>query len=106
MPAAGGEVPPNAVPGGIDNEQLFVGRARHEGALLPGKIVPSHGVCYVPWGGGEHGKQEYEVRVVWCRNGLGNVRVRWSLVGVCMSAREMQRRGSRLSVSLPLTQTP
>lgn len=61
VPAAAGEVPPNAVPGGIDSEQLFVGRARHEGALLPGKIVPSHGVCYVPWGGGEHGKPEYEV---------------------------------------------
>lgn len=28
-----------------------------------GKVVPSHGVCYVAWGGGEHGKTEYEVLV-------------------------------------------
>ena len=57
----GGEVPPNAVKGGHDSEDLYVGRARHEGALIPGKIVPSHGVCYVAWGGVEHGKNEYEV---------------------------------------------
>ncbi|XP_026474975.1 uncharacterized protein LOC113378634 isoform X1 [Ctenocephalides felis] len=60
--ASNGEVPPNALSGGKDgDEELFVGRARHEGALLPGKIVPSHGVCYVAWGGGEHGVQEYQV---------------------------------------------
>ncbi|XP_034248555.1 uncharacterized protein LOC117649696 [Thrips palmi] len=59
----GGDVPANAVPGGMDvsGESLFVGRARHEGALLPGKVVPSHGCCYVPWGGAEHAKQEYQV---------------------------------------------
>lgn len=56
-----GEVPPNAIPAGFDNEQLYVARANHEGAILPGKLVPSHGVCYVPWGGGEHGVAEYEV---------------------------------------------
>jgi hypothetical protein len=42
---------------------LFVGRARHEGALIPGKFAKSHGVCYVAWGGGEHGKEEFEVLV-------------------------------------------
>lgn len=57
----GGEIPPNAIPAGFDNEQLYVGRANHEGAILPGKVVPSHGVCYVPWGGAEHGIPEYEV---------------------------------------------
>ncbi|XP_049964112.1 uncharacterized protein LOC126484593 isoform X1 [Schistocerca serialis cubense] len=61
VPARAGEVPPGAVPGGYDNEQLYVGRARHEGALIPGKVHPSHGVCYVAWGGQEHGKEEYEV---------------------------------------------
>lgn len=30
---------------------------------LLGKVVPSHGVCYLPWGGGEHAKTEYEVLV-------------------------------------------
>lgn len=31
------------------------------GGLLPGKVVPSHKVCYVAWGGAEHGLAEYEV---------------------------------------------
>ncbi|XP_076637383.1 uncharacterized protein LOC143349763 isoform X4 [Colletes latitarsis] len=67
--AAGGMVPPNAVEGGRDEEPLFVGRARHEGALLPGKVKPSHSVCYVAWGGQEHGKSEYQV--------LCNINITW-----------------------------
>jgi hypothetical protein len=62
--ARGGEVPANAVHGGFDSEQLYVGRASHEGALIPGKIVPSHGVCYIAWGGQEHGKEEYQVSLL------------------------------------------
>lgn len=61
VPASGGQVPVAAVQGGQDGEPQFVARARHEGALIPGKLVPSHGVTYVAWGGGEHGKGEYEV---------------------------------------------
>ncbi|XP_049873807.1 uncharacterized protein LOC126372183 isoform X1 [Pectinophora gossypiella] len=63
--ATGGQVPPGAVVGGQDTsgEPLYVVRARHEGALLPGKLVPSHGCAYVPWGGQEHGKPEYQVLV-------------------------------------------
>ncbi|XP_011136164.1 uncharacterized protein LOC105181234 isoform X2 [Harpegnathos saltator] len=59
--ASGGMVPPGAVEGGNDGETLFVGRARHEGALIPGKVKPSHCVCYVAWGGSEHGKTDYQV---------------------------------------------
>lgn len=36
--ARGGEVPEDAVAGGFDNEQIYVGRASHEGALIPGKV--------------------------------------------------------------------
>uniref|UniRef100_A0A224XP38 Putative farnesoic acid o-methyltransferase n=1 Tax=Panstrongylus lignarius TaxID=156445 RepID=A0A224XP38_9HEMI len=61
VPCTGGTVPPDAVAGGFDQEQLYVGRAHHCGALLPGKVHPSHGVCYVAWGGSEHGIPEYEV---------------------------------------------
>lgn len=61
VPSAGGQVPVSAVAGGQDGETLYVARARHEGALIPGKLVPSHGVTYVAWGGGEHGHAEYEV---------------------------------------------
>jgi len=60
VPGQAGVVPDNSVLGGFDNENLYVGRAQHEGAVIPGKIVSSHGVCYVAWGGAEHGKPEYE----------------------------------------------
>ncbi|XP_046662124.1 uncharacterized protein LOC124355168 isoform X2 [Homalodisca vitripennis] len=61
VPSEGGVIPPNAVLGGFDNENLYVGRAQHEGGVIPGKVLSSHGVCYVAWGGAEHGKQDYEV---------------------------------------------
>jgi len=63
VPSSGGQVPVSAVAGGQDGEILYVARARHEGALIPGKLVPSHGVTYIAWGGGEHPHQEYEVLV-------------------------------------------
>lgn len=57
-----GMIPDGAVEGGRDVDgPLYVGRAKHEGALIPGKVNPQHGVCYIPWGGEEHGKSEYEV---------------------------------------------
>lgn len=54
-------MPADAVAAGQDGEQLFVARARHDGALIPGKLVPSHGCAYVSCGGGEHAHQDYEV---------------------------------------------
>lgn len=64
VPTSGTAIPDGAFIGGEDNgESLIVGRALHEGALIPGKVVASHGVCYVAWGGGEHGKPDYEVLV-------------------------------------------
>jgi len=56
-------VPPSAFVGGEDQsgEPLFVARGFFNGALVPGKLVPSHGVCYVPWGGKENAVNEYEV---------------------------------------------
>ncbi|XP_058979645.1 C3 and PZP-like alpha-2-macroglobulin domain-containing protein 8 [Musca domestica] len=62
VPAANGEIPPEALQGGFDgSEQLYIARAQHEGDMIPGKLHPSHGVCYVAYGGGEHGHSEYEV---------------------------------------------
>lgn len=64
VPVSGTEIPDNAFIGGEDSGEVqYVGRAHHEGALIPGKAVKSHGVCYVAWGGGEHGKDSYEVLV-------------------------------------------
>ncbi|KAK2582902.1 hypothetical protein KPH14_008972 [Odynerus spinipes] len=59
--ASGGMIPPGGVVGGRDDEPLYVGRAHHEGALIPGKVKPSHSVCYIPWGGAEHNKTDYQV---------------------------------------------
>ncbi|XP_023245255.1 uncharacterized protein LOC106637623 isoform X2 [Copidosoma floridanum] len=56
-----GVVPPGAMVAGEDGEPLYVGRAHHEGALLPGKVKPTHAVCYVPFDGQEIPKQEYEI---------------------------------------------
>lgn len=61
VPSSGGQVPSDAIEGGIDGEPIFVARAQHEGALIPGKLVPSHACAYIPWGGGEHPHAEYEV---------------------------------------------
>lgn len=62
VPAQNGEIPPEAVQAGFDgSEQLYIARTQHEGDVIPGKLHPSHGVCYVAWGGAEHGHPEYEV---------------------------------------------
>ncbi|CAB3370630.1 Hypothetical predicted protein [Cloeon dipterum] len=59
---AGDDLPEGAVVGGADLEcELYIARAKHEGALLPGKYVPAHGTTYVAWGGEEHGKEEFEI---------------------------------------------
>jgi hypothetical protein len=60
-----GSIPEGALVGGNDNgEDLYVIRVEHEGATIPGKLLPAHGVAYIPWGGEEHSKDTYEVLVV------------------------------------------
>ncbi|KAL1434366.1 hypothetical protein MTO96_011985 [Rhipicephalus appendiculatus] len=58
----GVHLPHNAVSGGTDlqGEETFVGRAAHDGDVLPGKVVPSRGVCYVAYGSCEHGYEDYQ----------------------------------------------
>lgn len=46
-----------------DGGPLYVGRAHHEGGLIPGKVNPDHNCCYIPWGGEEHAKEEYDILV-------------------------------------------
>lgn len=54
-----------------------MGRAFHEGDQLPAKVVPSHGVAYVPYGGQEHPKNQYEVlcngNVSWIPSAHGHI---------------------------------
>lgn len=57
-----GKVPSMALVAGQDHEcELLVARAKHEGDLIPGKLVPAHRVCYVSFDGKEHSKRVYEV---------------------------------------------
>ncbi|CAG0886304.1 unnamed protein product [Darwinula stevensoni] len=57
--------PEGIVMGGMtaDGETLYVARAEHNGDLLPGKLHPSHFVCYVAYNGKEHPKETYQVLV-------------------------------------------
>lgn len=66
VPTSGGNIPAQALPAGEteDGEPLYVGRVAHEGAVTPGKIQPSHQVCYIPFGGQEMGFPDYEVLTV------------------------------------------
>ena len=60
-----GNIPPKAIPAGEseDGEALFVGRTSHEGNQIVGKVQPSHGVIYIPFGGEEVSYNEFEVLV-------------------------------------------
>ncbi|XP_055845961.1 uncharacterized protein LOC129911950 [Episyrphus balteatus] len=61
----GGNVVPNAVPSGntSDGETLYIGRGHHNGSLSVGKVHPSHGCLYLPYGGEEVKLDHYEVLV-------------------------------------------
>lgn len=61
IPSRGGQVPPGAVQGGQDGEPVYVARARHGNELIPGKLLQSHNVAYIPFGGTEHPHAEYEI---------------------------------------------
>lgn len=57
--------PANAVKGGtdLDGSDIFVGRAYHEGDMIPAKVIPARNVAYVAYGGREVAKHTYEVLV-------------------------------------------
>lgn len=56
-------MPGTAVSGGRDTDgsTIFVGRAFHNGDMVPAKVIPDKRAVYVAHGGEEHSKQEYEV---------------------------------------------
>ncbi|XP_014362398.2 protein tonB2 [Papilio machaon] len=63
VPASNGNVPPGAIPGGktISGETLYIGRARHQLSITPGKVHPSHNACYIGFGGAEVVHKMYDV---------------------------------------------
>jgi len=57
-----GSVPDGAFAAGYDHSgPIYSCRAWHEGDHIPGKLVPTLGTAYVPYGGEEHKKDTYEV---------------------------------------------
>ena len=65
VPTSGSHIPLHAVYGGNDStgETLYIGRSKHDEDIIPGKVVPSHQCCYVPWGGEENRYGQYEILV-------------------------------------------
>lgn len=47
-----------------NGETLYIGRAHIEGTIAIGKVHPSRGCCFVPYGGEEHSYQDYEIFVL------------------------------------------
>lgn len=58
-------IPPHAVVGGRDTDgaQIYVGRASHEGDLIPCKVIPSKQVAYISHNGAEIAKPSFEILV-------------------------------------------
>lgn len=54
----------------LDGMILVVGRAYHNGDILPAKVKPEHGVAYVAHGGKEHMKHEFEVKIIYYKTVL------------------------------------
>lgn len=69
MDVKDGLMPMRTVLGGNDSdgEKIYVGRAKCEGAFLPGKVVPSHKTCYMGLDGTEHGATKYQVSYITLR---------------------------------------
>lgn len=58
-------VPHNSVLGGRDTDgaQIYVGRASHEGDLIPCKVLPSKKIAYLAHNGVEIPKHNFEILV-------------------------------------------
>ncbi|CAG7720500.1 unnamed protein product [Allacma fusca] len=65
IPSSQGLLVVKAVLGGVNEvgETFFIGRAWHNGANTPGRIHPSHRVCYIPSGGKEQHYVTYQILV-------------------------------------------
>lgn len=66
VPASNGSVPPGAIPGGRTatsngGETLYIGRARYQLSVTPGKVHPSRNYCYIAFAGNEVAHKTYDV---------------------------------------------
>lgn len=58
-------LPRNAILGGRDTDgaQIYVGRASHEGDMIPCKVIPSKQVAYVSHNGFEIAKHNFDILI-------------------------------------------
>lgn len=74
-----GSFPDNMVRGGVDVDGavIYIGRAFHEGDMLPAKVIPDKNSAFVCYGGEEHFKEDVEVlragTFVWEFSSAGNI---------------------------------
>lgn len=62
VPFDGNTIPKEAVRGGwTEDEGLFIGRARHNGSVTPGKIFQGSKLLSLPWGTLENLKTDFEI---------------------------------------------
>ena len=63
LPSSNGQVPVGAIAAGNthNGEPLYIARVRHLRSVTPGKVHPSHGCCYISFGGSEITYKSYEV---------------------------------------------
>lgn len=61
--AADGMVPPSAIPGGhtAAGEPVYVGRAKYQLSVTPGKVQSSQRACYISFAGAEVANNMYDV---------------------------------------------
>ncbi|XP_058459864.1 natterin-4-like isoform X2 [Malaya genurostris] len=59
----GGPYPTNMVRAGVDADGaiIYVGRAFHEGEMVPAKVIPSKNAAFICYGGEEILKEDFEV---------------------------------------------
>lgn len=55
------DLPEQAFVGGFEDEIIYVARSVHNRSLCPGKYIPSQHRVFVPWGGEEHAKEQFDV---------------------------------------------
>uniref|UniRef100_A0A336MS45 CSON006343 protein n=1 Tax=Culicoides sonorensis TaxID=179676 RepID=A0A336MS45_CULSO len=70
---------PNTISGGrdVDGAEIFVGRAYHEGDLIPAKVISSKHVAYVSYNGKEIAKHNFEILcggyTAWIQSSYGKI---------------------------------
>lgn len=68
MPSKQDNIPVGAVVAGhsedFGHEKLYIGRVKYYDHIIPGKVQPSHKVCYIPYDGKEIGIDTYEIMIV------------------------------------------